>query len=81
MMSNYLKLFFRFLKEEHIFYKFFLYKNYIKNTLKLDKVNDNDIEIINILIKSSFMWAETPEGYVFWSEKNKKWLKTLKENE
>ena len=79
--NNYVKIFFRFLKEEGI-YKPYIenLKNYNRNKRFLNAClkNNGDIEGA---ISISFLWAKTPQSVIFWQKKHlnlKEWTKDIK---
>ena len=64
------KKFIEFLKDNGV------YEKYMLNLLK-DFMEWSDAKIV---ISSYFVWEDTPEGFAFWSELNRKWYKLLSEN-
>lgn len=70
------KIFFRFLKSNRVFYKYFRY-------FKKRKDNDFDVFLKNRnshgLFVAAFVWCETDEGHNFWRELDNEWQKQLNE--
>lgn len=78
--KNNLRLFFRFLKENHCFYK------YLK---AFHSCKHNDVQSfqnfcntqIDLILSASFVWGETEEGYYFWINIHKRFITLIRQLE
>lgn len=75
--KNNLRLFFRFLKENHCFnnYQKAFYSSKRNNCIHSFQnfFNTN----INLILSVSFVWVETEEGYDFWNNIHKRFISLL----
>ena len=63
-----------------------LYEKYesnrrVTNTIKQDVFFRKHIGHYIYLIRSSFYWLATPEGYGYWKDVDKKWIKYIRKQE
>lgn len=68
---NIRELFFQFMKDKNIYYQF------AKNTNERLDIFVNKHEKLVLVFIDAFNWANTPEGYMFWSKLNDEWFNTL----